>query len=163
MARSFALWVTFRTLARVAGLFLPLAAGADAHAVLIAASPAKNDILSVAPGKVLLRFNEAVRIVRVSMVTPDGAAREIAARSTEADVEAPLPSPFADGTVILSYRLVSEDGHPIGGSIVFHVGKPSARSDNVSEIPSQALHVLDRKSTRLNSSHFQVSRMPSSA
>lgn len=140
MARNFSLWAAFCLLARVAGLLLVMAAGADAHAVLIASSPASNDVLAVAPEKILLRFNEAVRVVRSSMVVADGVAREISANSTGAEVEAPLPHPLANGTVIFSYRVVSEDGHPIGGSIVFHVGKPSARSSNVFDIPSKALH-----------------------
>ncbi|MBW9052529.1 copper resistance CopC/CopD family protein [Rhizobium mesosinicum] len=140
MARNFPLWAAVCLLARVAGLFLFLAAEADAHAVLIASSPANNDILSVPPGKVLLRFNEAVRGVRFSMVAADGVTRGISANSTGAEVKAFLPDPLADGTVIVSYRVVSEDGHPIGGSIVFHVGKPSARSSDVSDISSKALH-----------------------
>ncbi|MBB3463145.1 copper resistance CopC/CopD family protein [Rhizobium sp. BK377] len=142
MARNFPLWAAFCLLARVAGLFLLLGTGADAHAVLIASSPANNDILAVPPEKVLLRFNEAVRAVRFSMVAADGVTRGISANSTGAEVKAVLPDPLADGTVIFSYRVVSEDGHPIGGSIVFHVGKPSARSSDVSDISAKALHVV---------------------
>ena len=140
MAWNFPLWAALCLLARVAGLFLLLTAGADAHAVLIASSPANNDILSVAPEKVLLRFNEAVRGIRFGMVAADGVAREISASSTGAEINASLPGSLADGTVIVSYRVVSEDGHPVGGSIVFHVGKPSARSGSISDIPSKALH-----------------------
>lgn len=81
MARNFSLWAAFCLLARVAGLILIMAAGADAHAVLIASSPANNDILPVAQEKVLLRFNETVRVIRFSMITADGAAREISASS----------------------------------------------------------------------------------
>jgi len=135
MAWNFPLWATLCMLARVAGLFLLLAAGADAHAVLIASSPANNDILAAAPEKILLRFNEAVRVVRFSVAAGDGVAREISASSTGAEVEAPLPRPLAEGTVIFSYRVVSEDGHPVGGSVVFHVGKPSAPA---SMIPAAA-------------------------
>lgn len=140
MAWNFPLWATLCMLARVAGLFLLLAAGADAHAVLIASSPANNDILAAAPEKILLRFNEAVRVVRFSVAAGDGVAREISASSTGAEVEAPLPRPLAEGTVIFSYRVVSEDGHPVGGSVVFHVGKPSAPASSVSDRPSKALH-----------------------
>jgi copper transport protein len=140
MARNFSLWAAFCLLARVAGLILIMAAGADAHAVLIASSPANNDILPLAPEKVLLRFNETVRVIRFNMIAADGAAREISASSRGTEIEASLPASLANGTMIVSYRVVSEDGHPIGGSIVYHVGKPSAHSSNISEVSSKALH-----------------------
>ena len=37
------------------------------------------------------------------------------------------------------------------------------QDENVSRMQDDARHALDRKSTRLNSSHSQQSRMPSSA
>ncbi len=139
MARNFPLWAAFCLLARAAGLLMVMAAGADAHAVLTASFPANGAIVAVAPEKVLLRFNETVRVIRLGMVAPDGAAKELSADPTGAEIAVPIPGPLADGTVIVSYRVASEDGHPVGGSIVFHVGKPSARSGNVSEAPSEAL------------------------
>ena len=33
-----------------------------------------------------------------------------------------LPADLADGTYVATYRIVSEDGHPISGSLVFGVG-----------------------------------------
>jgi copper transport protein len=38
----------------------------------------------------------------------------------------PLPPHLIDGTHVLSWRVVSEDGHPISGSVVFSIGAANA-------------------------------------
>ena len=38
---------------------------------------------------------------------------------------ADLPDELADGTYVVAWRVVSSDGHPIAGSLTFHVGAPS--------------------------------------
>ena len=40
---------------------------------------------------------------------------------------------------------------------------PAIKSETTSELAMRAAHKRDRKSTRLNSSHIPLSRMPSSA
>ncbi|MCY1552454.1 CopC domain protein [compost metagenome] len=37
------------------------------------------------------------------------------------------PKGLGVGTYVLSWRVVSEDGHPVGGSVVFSIGAPSGR------------------------------------
>jgi copper transport protein len=39
-----------------------------------------------------------------------------------------VPPPLPQGTNVLSWRVVSADGHPIGGSLLFAVGAPSANA-----------------------------------
>src|SRR5215469_8624997 len=45
------------------------------------------------------------------------------ARDTE--IRMALPPGLAEGTYLLSYRVTSLDSHPVGGTIVFSIGKPS--------------------------------------
>src|SRR5690606_28014201 len=44
-----------------------------------------------------------------------------------AELRIALPPSLAEGSYIASYRVVSADAHPVGGSIVFSVGTVSAR------------------------------------
>ena len=53
---------------------------------------------------------------------------------------------------------------PVSGKMVAQVGTISANNDEtIGTIIAEAMDKVDRKSTRLNSSHIQKSRMPSSA
>ena len=58
-----------------------------------------------------------------------------------------------------SIRAVGVDGSKV--SVDIQLGYPAAGA--IASLTGRVQQALDRKSTRLNSSHFQVSRMPSSA
>ncbi len=94
-----------------------------AHAVLLETSPGA-DAVAAAPERVTLTFNEPVRIVFARIL--DASGKEIVparpARSVDHRVEIDLPSGIADGGYIVSWRVISEDSHPIGGSFRFAVG-----------------------------------------
>ncbi len=92
-----------------------------AHAQLLAASPADGVLLAAAPPAVELRFNEPVAPLATRLVAPDGGAIDLAAQGGTT-VTVTLPALVADGTYVLSYRVVSADGHPVGGALVFSVG-----------------------------------------
>jgi copper transport protein len=96
---------------------------ARAHAVLVAAEPADGGVLMTSPARLRLVFNEPVRIVFVHLIDAAGRQRLAAdaARAVDAIVEA-QPSSLEAGSYILSYRAVSADGHPIGGSVRFRIG-----------------------------------------
>ena len=51
-------------------------------------------------------------------------ARRATSRSRAADqsVVIALPDDLPRGTQIVSYRVVSQDGHPVAGSLVFSIG-----------------------------------------
>ncbi|WP_245294231.1 copper resistance protein CopC [Rhizobium etli] len=55
-----------------------------------------------------------------------GASRKLDAGTSGADVRLRFSDLDIRGTVIVSYRVESEDGHPVGGALVFNVGAPSA-------------------------------------
>lgn len=94
-----------------------------AHAVLLEADPADGQVLSAAPGRITLRFNEPVQVTALRLVDPSGHAVPLSpeAGGSPEQAAAGLPA-LGHGSHVLSWRLASADGHPLGGSLVFSVG-----------------------------------------
>ena len=100
------------------------ARGASAHAVLLDADPPDGGIFSVAPTDARLHFNEPVTPVSVRLIGPDGRALALSdtPHTVDDDVRLNLPAGLGVGGYILSYRVISLDTHPVGGSISFVIG-----------------------------------------
>lgn len=105
---------------------------ARAHAALIASIPEEGAVLSGAPAKLSLSFNENVSPLVVALIRPDGtrsALDRVTVRERALDIAA--PGDLSAGTHILSWRVVSADGHPMAGTIVFSIGAPSATPPSI--------------------------------
>lgn len=106
-----------------------IATPAHAHTDLVTTTPANGDVLDGAPTAVTLTFNEELleAAVRVSITDESGAvvAKDIA-ESAGSDVIVPWPADLAAGTYVVSYRVVSGDGHPVSGDLTFTYGPPAA-------------------------------------
>ena len=90
---------------------------ASAHASLISAEPGDGSVVAQAPKSVRLRFNEPVTPADVKLIDAEGRAREDAAVDARGDtIEINLPDNLPHGTQLVSYRVISADGHPVGGS-----------------------------------------------
>lgn len=117
-------------LAAVTGTLLALggASPALAHADLLSSSPEDGAVLSTAPSEVELVFNEPVQLVEgaTRLFPGDGTPRELDARVVDTAVVIELPVGLIDGSYALSYRVVSADGHPVGGAITFQLGSRQA-------------------------------------
>eukprot|EP00913_Durusdinium_trenchii_P031515 g29507.t1 len=89
--------------------------------------PADGAVIRVAPGVIRLFFSEPVAPTALSLIGPDGRAIPLD-RFVLRDkmVEIAPPPGLSSGTHVLSWRVVSEDGHPVGGSSVFSIGRASA-------------------------------------
>jgi copper transport protein len=107
---------------------LCLATSAFAHASLIAAEPADGSVLPQAPKTVTLRFDETVAPAVISLIDANGNAREVSVRAVDQSVVIAMPQNLPQGTQVVSYRVVSEDGHPVGGSLVFSIGVETGAS-----------------------------------
>ena len=95
-----------------------------AHAQLLSTDPVDGAVLAAAPTQVQLTFNEPVSPLAITLIGPDGVDRELlAAASGGQTVTVGLPEGLTRGTQLLSYRVVSTDGHPIGGSLLFSIGQ----------------------------------------
>jgi copper transport protein len=122
--------ITFQRVVRRAfvAVFAILAAigAARAHATLVLTHPADGAVLSQAPSTVRLKFNEPITPLAFRIVDPEGRWRDDAiARAVNDTIDVEFAHTLAPGTHVLSYRIVSADGHPVGGTLSFSVGAPS--------------------------------------
>jgi copper transport protein len=102
---------------------------AGAHASLNATQPIDGAVLQSPPATYVLTFSEPVSPLSLRLVRPDGSALELDKfRVRDRAVEITAPSHLGTGTHVLSWRVVSEDGHPVGGSVVFSIGTVSAQA-----------------------------------
>jgi copper transport protein len=116
----------------VAGLALLLLAAcfateATAHASLVSVEPPDGSVLAQAPKRLELRFSESVTAGAVNVIDAAGTLRSDAAVDATADsVVITLPEGLPQGTSIVSYRVISQDGHPVAGAVTFSVGAATA-------------------------------------
>lgn len=107
---------------------LLLLSGALAHAGLVSSDPADGSVLAAAPEALTLSFTEPVTPLVFTLVTPAGERHDLdGASATDQQVTQALPDGLARGTHLLSWRVVSADGHPVAGSLVFSIGEPGTR------------------------------------
>ncbi|MBB2819291.1 UNVERIFIED_ORG: copper transport protein [Rhizobium esperanzae] len=99
---------------------------AAAHASLTGTVPADGSVVEAGPARFTLSFSEPVSPISLRLVRPDGSAVSLdkfTLRDRTLEIEA--PPGLANGTHVISWRVVSEDGHPVGGSVIFSIGAPS--------------------------------------
>lgn len=106
---------------------LCFATGVLAHAELVSTEPGDGSILASAPKTVQLHFNESATPAVIRLIDAAGNARDDATvRAAGETIVITLPENLPRGTQILSYRVISEDGHPVAGSMVFSIGAATA-------------------------------------
>lgn len=117
---------------------------ASAHASLLRSTPGEGAVVQTAPVQVTLTFSEPVKPLVAKLLRPDGASTSLAASVSGAEVHIALPANdvAAEGTFLLSWRVVSADGHPVGGNLTFSSGAPSATAPVVPELNDRALQIV---------------------
>ena len=113
-------------LAAVFGLLL--ASPASAHAELVASTPGNGARLAQAPAEVQMRFTEAVNLIPGGIRLVDEAGASV--RTSEPAVAGHtltwrMPTDLAQGSYVVSWRVVSSDGHPVAGAFSFGIGAPA--------------------------------------
>src|SRR5688572_8379600 len=113
---------------RLARWLLALAAawagGAAGHAGLAASVPADGAALAAPPSSIELRFTEPVTPMLVRLFAGSAAPVTLPAPQGTSDVvQLAVPANLGEGVYTLSFRVISADSHPIGGSIVFAIGE----------------------------------------
>ena len=96
-----------------------------AHAQLRETEPAAHAVLEAEPAEVVLEFNEPVAPTAFRWFGPGGTVVESRAEARDRRIVVPTPMGMAEGTRLLSWRVVSADGHAIGGSLAYSVGRRS--------------------------------------
>jgi len=104
---------------------IPSAAGA--HASLTATDPAEGAVLVTAPTTVTLTFNEPVSLgdAGIRLFDDVGTETPLEAHAIDTTIQATLPAGLADGSYLVSWRVISADGHPISGALSFAIGEAS--------------------------------------
>lgn len=123
-----------RGLVAVALVALALVLGASgpasAHAELVDSDPDEGAVLATAPESVTLTFNEPVRLTSQQIAVYDAQGDEVpstaGASGEEVTVDLADAAGLEDGTYVVSWNVLSGDGHPISGALTFSVGAPSA-------------------------------------
>jgi len=104
------------------------AAPASAHAVLLSSTPADGQVVPVSPAEVRLQFSEEVNASLGGITVLDAKGERVDTGDSGPGVtrdllKASLRRDLPDGQYIVNYRVVSADGHPVTGAIVFGVGE----------------------------------------
>ena len=110
------------------GALLAPAGPASAHAALIGSTPAPGSIIGSSPTEIVVTFSEAVTPVagRVQVLDPAGKRISGAPTVTGATLRIPVRRAAQPlGTYLVSYRVISADSHPVGGSVTYSVGAAS--------------------------------------
>lgn len=96
------------------------------HASLIGSNPQDGAVVQNAPGVFSITFNEPVTPITLKLVRPDGTVSLLSDYKLDDQIlTITSPGKLDNGSYALSYRVISADGHPVGGTIVFAVGAPS--------------------------------------
>ncbi len=106
---------------------------AFAHAELIASDPAQGAALPAPPQQVALTFNEPVTPAAdpVTITGPEGASWTVGTPSIAgAMVTAPVQPSGPAGAYTLTYRVVSDDGDEVTGTVAFTLTTAATTTTN---------------------------------
>lgn len=100
-----------------------MATSADAHAALRSISPTDGAALTAAPTQVVLTFDEPIgtSFATISVAGPDGSVSQGSAVVNGVTVTQALAGHLSNGRYTVSFRVVSEDGHPVSDRTTFSV------------------------------------------
>jgi copper transport protein len=110
----------------------------------VSSEPADGSVLTLPPKMVQLHFNESIAPAVIGVIDADGKARDVATRGAGQSLLIVLPDDLPQGTQIVSYRVVSQDGHPVAGSMVFSIGAVTGAAPPAKASPLAVLIWLAR-------------------
>jgi copper transport protein len=121
------------TTTRRAGLLLTLVAifallfapPAAAHAELVSITPANGAQLTSPPTKVQMTFTESVNLIKggIRLINDSGATVPTSEPTVRGSrLTWPLPADLPNGAYVITWRVVSSDGHPVSGASSFGIG-----------------------------------------
>jgi copper transport protein len=104
-------------------LVVAYSSAASAHASLIASDPVDGATLATVPAMLTLSFNEPVEPIAIRIIDGAGTASAVTQIGREgANLILRPPVALGEGAHIVSWRVISADGHPVGGSLTFWTG-----------------------------------------
>lgn len=132
--------------ATVVGLAVLMAAPAHAHAGIDHTAPRDGSVMTKAPSVITVTFDEAVDLDEAWLTGPSGAKVSSTARVSGASVIITPSATLPTGPCAASWRVTSDDGHQVTGTLAFVVGHAPATG------PSQGLALSPPLSARLSGS-----------
>lgn len=127
-------WVGLVLLVMAGVLLVPMVSAppAAAHALLSSTDPTDGAVLPASPKAITLTFNEPVTAGEsIAVLDAAGARQPVGVAVIDTKVRITPTEELADGTIVVTWRVVSADGHPISGAFTFSVGAPSAQAPRV--------------------------------
>jgi copper transport protein len=126
--------------AMLAVLFAILfASPAAAHAELLDTTPANGAQLKRSPTEVQMTFSESVNLIDGGIRLVDRAGATVPTPHPTVHghtVILPMPADMPDGPYVVTWRVVSSDGHPVSGAFSFGVGTAATAVGSVSTVSS---------------------------
>jgi copper transport protein len=116
------------TLVSAVFLVLLLAAPGFAHAELKSTDPENGQRLESAPARITMTFSESVNLVDdgINLLKGgEGSGRTVTTPDPTVDghtITWRMPRSLEDGAYVVTWRVVSADGHPIDGAFAFGIG-----------------------------------------
>ncbi|PUA35639.1 hypothetical protein C8Z91_29805 [Paenibacillus elgii] len=112
------------------------AAPAEAHASLVQTVPANGAELEKPPEQVILTFNERLEEGLYYLRVYDGSKRKVTDKAavmndTRTTLTLDLPG-LVKGIYVVTYHVISADGHPVDGTYLFAVGQSLDQPSGVS-------------------------------
>ncbi|WP_426449303.1 copper resistance CopC/CopD family protein [Paenibacillus sp. S-38] len=128
-------------------LTLSLGAGGSsvsAHASLVEAVPAAGSELKASPERIALTFNERLENGLFYLRVYDSAKKQVTEAAAvmnpeQTTVSLELP-PLVQGNFLVTYHVISADGHPVEGSYLFAVGQSLSESADAQQMPAGMQH-----------------------
>jgi methionine-rich copper-binding protein CopC len=117
------------------------AAPAMAHTRLQSSDPADGTSTATAPQRVSLTFNEPMQagFATLTVIGPDATAYQSGEITTDGGTVSIGVAPLGPaGRYEIGYRVVSEDGHPVTGSVAFTLTAPGPAAATASSAPAAA-------------------------
>ena len=127
------------TLAVLFSLLFP--SPAAAHAELVNTTPANGEQLRTPPSDVRLTFTESVNLVDDGIRLVDHVGATVTTPDPTVQgrtVIWPMPSDLPEGPYVVTWRVVSSDGHPVNGAFSFGVGTSTAAVPGSATAPETA-------------------------
>jgi copper transport protein len=118
----------------VLALLLMSATAASAHTSVVTTTPLYKSTLTEMPLQISIEFTDELmtigdeKVNTISITAPDQGELSLTSITLDKNlITANLPDvDFQDGTYLVSYRVVSADGHPVSGSYPLYLNAPSA-------------------------------------
>lgn len=106
-----------------------------AHSSLVSESPTPSSVIADSPDKVQLVFNERLEkeLFYIKVLNSNGksvTSHKASMSKNQRQLELALPS-LSNGIYTVSYKIISADGHPVGGSYVFTIGQLTEAANDI--------------------------------